>query len=224
MKTEPSGPAPTPFHVAIPPIRPVLYFYDREGNPIAAESLVDVTGDLEITEDGGLTVQTQMEPLGVLTISTHGQGPLVSGSVRVVSEGPIGGMLRYDLPHVGEAVVGASPPLGDALFAVRRQEGGITTGVAIHNLESSPELVRCDLLREGVLRDSASIPLEANGQTSWTINQAFPGTDTSGFAGSVRCDAAGEGRFSAVALEMDPGTRTFITLPVFPVPETPSQE
>ena len=160
----------------------------------------------------------------MLTISTHGQGALVTGSVKVVSDGPIGGMLRYDLPAIGVAVAGASPPLGDALFPVRRQEGGITTGVAIHNLESSPELVRCDLLREGVLRDSASIPLEANGQTSWTINQAFPGTNTSGFAGSVRCDAAGEGRFSAVALEMDPGTRTFITLPVFPVPETPSQE
>ena len=174
MKTQPSGPPPTPFHVAIPPIRPVLYFYDTEGNPIAAESVVDVTGDLEITEDGGLTVQTEMKPLGVLTVSTHGQGPLVSGSVRVLSNGPIGGMLRYDLPHIGVAVVEASSPISDAIFPVRRQEGGITTGVAIHNLESSPALVRCDLLREGVLRDAASFPLEANGQTSWLIDQAFP--------------------------------------------------
>ena len=223
-KTEPSGPAPTPFHVAIPPIRPAIYFYDTEGALLPAESLVEVTGDLEIREDGGLTVQTQMEPLGVLTISTHGQGALVTGSVKVVSEGPIGGMLRYDLPAIGEAVVGASPPLGDALFPVRRQEGGITTGVAIHNLESSPGLVRCDLMREGVLRDFASIPLEANGQTSWLIEQAFPAADTSDFTGSVRCDAVGEGRFSAVALEMDPATRIFTTLPVFPVPERPDWE
>ena len=224
MKTEPSGPAPTPFHVAIPPIRPVLYFYDREGNPIAAESLVDVTGDLEIREDGGLTVQTQMDPLGVLTISTHGQGEVVTGSVKVVSDGPIGGMLRYDLPHIGEAVVGASPPLGDAIFPVRRQEGGITTGVALHNLESSPGLLRCDLMREGVLRDAASIPLAANGQTSWFIDQTFPAADTSDFLGSVRCDAVGEGLFSAVALEMDSGNRIFTTLPVVPVPERMSQE
>ena len=224
MKTQPSGPAPTPFHVAIPPIRPVLYFYDKEGNPITAESVVDITGDLEITEDGGLTVQTEMEPLGVLTVSTHGQGPLVSGSVRVLSNGPIGGMLRYDLPHIGEAVVGASQPVSDAIFAVRRREGGITTGVAVHNLESSPGLVRCDLLREGVLRDAASFPLEANGQSSWLIGQAFPAADTSDFTGSVRCDAVGEGLFSAVALEMDPATRTFTTLPVFPVPEMPDRE
>ena len=211
-------------NVSTQPSRPAVYFYDTEGNPIAAESVVDLTGDLVIQEDGSLTVQTQMEPLGVLTISTHGQGPLVSGSVRVVSDGPIGGLLRYDLPHVGEAVVGASPPLGDALFPVRRREGGITTGVALHNLESSPGLVRCDLLREGVLRDSASIPLEANGQTSWLIDQAFPAADTSDFAGSVRCDAVGQGLFSAVALEMDPGNRIFTTLPVVPVPEMPDQE
>ena len=224
LSTERSRPAPTPFHTDIPPIRPAIYFYDTEGNPIAAESVVDVTGDLEVQKDGGLTVRTEMEPLGVLTIATHGQGPLVSGSVRVVSEGPLGGMLRFNLPHIGEAVAGASPPISDAIFPVRRQEGGITTGVAIHNLESSPGLVRCDLMREGVLRDAASIPLEANGQTSWLIDQKFPAADTSDFTGSVRCDAVGEGRFTAVALEMDPATRTFTTLPVFPVPEMPDQE
>ena len=224
VSTQRSRPAPTPFHSDILPSRPAIYFYDTEGHPIAAESVVEVTGDLEIQEDGGLTVRTEMEPLGVLTISTHGRGPLVSGSVKVVSDGPIGGMLRYYLPHVGVAVVGASPPIGDAIFPVRRLEGGINTGVAIHNLESSPGLVHCDLMREGVLLDAVSIPLEANGQTSWLIDTAFPNTDTSDFMGSVRCDAVGEELFSAVALEMDPGTRIFTTLPVFPVPEMPSQE
>ena len=224
LSTQPSRPAPTPFHTDIPPIRPAIYFYDTEGALVAAESVVDLTGDLEVQEDGGLTVRTEMEPLGVLTVSTHGQGALVSGSVKVLSDGPIGGMLRYNLPHIGEAVVGASPPLSDAIFAVRRREEGITTGVALHNLESSPGLVHCDLMQEGVLRDAASFPLEANGQTSWLIGQAFPAADTSEFVGSVRCDAVGEGRFSAVALEMDPATRTFTTLPVFPVPEMPSQE
>ena len=218
LSTEASRPAPTPFHTDILPSRPAIYFYDTAGNPIASESVVDITGDLEITEDGALTVQTEMEPLGVLTISTHGRGELVSGSARVVSDGPIGGMLRFDLPGVGAGVVGASLPISDALFPVRRQEGGINTWAAIHNLESSPGLVRCDLMREGVLLDAASIPLEANGQTSWFIDQAFPAADTSDFAGSVRCDAVGEGLFSAVALEMDPGTRIFTTLPVFPVP------
>ena len=224
LSTEASRPAPTPFHTAIPPSRPAIYFYDTEGALVAPESVVDVTGDLEITEDGALTVQTEMEPLGVLTISTHGRGELVSGSVRVVSDGPIGGMLRFEHPALGVAGVGASPPVSDALFPVRRQEGGITTGVALHNLESSPGLLRCDLMREGVLLDAASIPLEANGQTAWLIDQAFPAADMSAFAGSVRCDAVGEGLFSAVALEMDPGNRIFATLPVVPVPERMDRE
>ena len=203
LSTEPSGPALTPFHTATLPTRPVIYFYDTAGNPIAPESVVEVTGDLEVTEDGALTVRTEMEPLGVLTISTHGRGEIVSGSVRVVSEGPIGGMLRFDHPGLGVAGVGASPPVSDALVPVRRQEGGITTGVALHNLESGPELLRCELRQAGVLLDAATIPLEANGQTAWFLDTTFPGTDTSDFVGSVRCAALGEGLFTAVALEMD---------------------
>ena len=148
----------------------------------------------------------------------------MSGSVTVLSDGPIGGVVRYGVPEIGVAGVGPGQPTSDALFPVRHQEGGITTWAAIHNLESSPGLLRCDLMREGVLLDAASIPLEANGQTSWFIDQAFPGADTSDFAGSVRCDAVGEGLFSAVALEMNPGNRIFTTLPVVPVPEMPSGE
>ncbi|MCY3758427.1 MAG: hypothetical protein OXG96_11955 [Acidobacteria bacterium] len=82
-------------------------------------------------EDGALTVGSAMEPLGVLTISTHGRGELVTGSVRVVSEGPVGGMLRFAHPAFGVGGVGAGSPASDAIFPVRRREGGIDTGVAI---------------------------------------------------------------------------------------------
>ena len=141
----------------------------------------------------------------------------MTGSVKVAANGPIGGMLRFDLPGIGVAGVGASPPVRDALFPVRRQEGGINTGVAIHNLGSSAELVRCELMREGVLQDAASIPLAANGQASFFIDAKFTAADTSDFAGSVHCDAAGPGMFTAVALELDAVNRLFTTLPVLPV-------
>ena len=77
--------------VATHPIRPALYFYDQQGLPVDPASVVDLTMDLEVTESGSLTVRTGMEPLGVLTIATHGRGKLVSGSVAVVSDGPLGG-------------------------------------------------------------------------------------------------------------------------------------
>ena len=95
------------------PIRQALYFYDQEGDLIDPESVVDVTGDLELAEDGSLSVLTEMEPLGQLTISTHGQDELVSGSVKVLSDGPIGGGVRYGVPEIGVAGVGASQPVRD---------------------------------------------------------------------------------------------------------------
>ena len=52
----------------------------------------------------------------------------------MISDGPIGGVLRFDLPDIGVAGVGTSQPVRDAVFPVRRQEGGINTGVAVHNL------------------------------------------------------------------------------------------
>ena len=57
-----------PFTLAGQPIRPALYFYDQGGNLIDPESVVDLTGDLEVTEDGALTVQTELGPLEELTI------------------------------------------------------------------------------------------------------------------------------------------------------------
>ena len=83
LETQPSGPPLTPFHQAIPPTRPVIYFYDQEGNPIDPALLVDLTGDLEITEDGALSIHSEME------ISRRNSrspptavGELVTGSVR----------------------------------------------------------------------------------------------------------------------------------------------
>ena len=183
---------------------------------------MEITGDLEVRADGGLSVRTEMEPLGELTISTHGQGEVVSGSVRVVSEGPIGGMLRFDLPGIGVAGVGASQPVRDALFPARRQAGGISTAAAIHNLGEEAIEVSCQLMSGGIVLEEAEIPLEANGQEARYIEELFPRTDTSDFVGSVRCTAPG--LFTGVAVELDAGNQIFTTLPVVPVPERMSQE
>ena len=224
VSPRPSGPGPTPYHTAVSPSRPALYFYDQEGNLMDPASVVDLTGDLEVTGDGALSIQTEMEPLGELTISTHGRGELVCGSVTVVSEGPIGGVLRYALPGIGVTGVGASPPVRDALFPARRQAEGISTAAAIHNLGEEAMGVSCRLMQGGIVLEAVEIYLEANGQDARYIEEVFPRTDTSGFVGSVRCTASGEGAFTGVAVELDAGNRIFTTLPVVPVPERMSQE
>ena len=217
--TQPSRPAPTHFHSDILPNLPVLYFYDQRGALIDPESVVDITDDLVITEDGALTVLTEMEPLGVLTISTHGRGDLLSGSVKVTSDRPIGGFLRFDLPGLGVAGVGASQPVRDAIFPARRQVGGINTAAAIRNLSESGLVVSCQLMQDGAVLEEVSVPLEANGQDARYIEEMFTFTDTSDFVGSVRCTApaTGEGMFTGVAVELDGDNRIFTTLPVIPV-------
>ncbi len=220
VSPRPSGPGPTPYHATISPSRPALYFYDQEGNLMDPASVVDLTGDLEVTGDGALSIRTEMEPLGELTISTHGRGELVSGSVKVVSEGPIGGVLRYALPGIGVAGVGASQPVRDALFPVR-QEGGLDTAAAIRNLTESDLVVTCRLMKDGAVLEETQIPLAANGQESQYIEEmfTFTGADVSDFVGSVRCTvpAEEEGMFTGVAVEIDEGNRILTTLPVVPV-------
>ena len=198
-------------------VRPALYFYDKEGNPIAAESVVDVMGDLEVTEDGTLTVRKKLAHLGELTISTHGRGEVVTGSVKVVADGPIGGVLRFGLPGIGVAGVGVSQPVRDAIFPARRQEGGISTAAAIHNLGEEAMVVSCQLMKDGAVLEEEEIPLEANGQDARFIEQIFTNADTSDFVGSVRCTASEEGSFTGVAVELDASNQIFTTLPVVPV-------
>ena len=211
-------------NVSTRPVRPALYFYDRAGAALDAESVVDVTGDLQVQEDGALSVQTEMAPLGELTIPTHGRGALVTGSVKVVAEGPIGGVLRFTLPEIGVAGVGASSPVRDTIFPVRRQTGGIRTGAALHNLGGTGVEVTCRLMQAGTVLEEAGIPLAANGQTSWFIEELFVRTETSDFVGSVRCTAPEGELFTGVALELDAGNRIFTTLPVVPVETMTFQE
>ena len=204
-------------NVARHPTRPALYFFDQEGNRIRAATVVEITRDLEVLRDGGLSVRTELAPLGEVTISTHGRGALVVGSVRVVSDGPIGGVLRFDAPGIGVAGVGASESVNDALFPARRRAGGINTGVALRNLEPEAMTVSCDLMQGGSVVDDADIQLAADGQIARFINEIFSRANTSDFVGSVRCNAP-EGRsFAGIALELDSNNSIFTTLPVVPV-------
>ena len=214
---------------------PAIYFYDRMGELIDPESVVDVTEDLEVREDGALTARTGIEPLGELVISTHGRGKLVTGSVTVFSDivrsnlrggknredaggaARIGGVLRFDAPSLGVAGVGASAPVNDVIFPARRQEGGINTGAAIRNLGENPIEVSCQLMKKGAVLEMKDISLAGNGQTAKFIHELFTQTDTSDFVGSVRCTAPDGERFTGIALELDDRNRIFTTLPVVPI-------
>ena len=125
------------------------------------------------------------------------------------------GVLRFDLPGVGVAGVGAGQPVRDALFPARRQAGGISTAAAIRNLEAEELVVSCRLMQEGEVLEEVDIELKVNGQDGRFIQEVFTRTDTTDFVGLVRCTA--EGEFTGVAVELDAGNGIFTTLSVVPV-------
>ena len=206
-------------------VRPAIYFYDKDGELIDPESVVDLTGDLEVKSYGALTVLNEIPipSLGELTISTHGRGDMVmTGSVKVVSDAPdspIGGVLRFDLTGTGVAGVGASQAVRDAIFPARRMAGGINTGAAFRNLSESKLTLTCRLMKDGQeLGDDTMVDLPANGQDAKFIHEMFGEDLTADFTGSVRCTApAGEQQFTGVALELDTMNGIFTTLPVVPL-------
>ena len=202
-------------------VTPAIYFYNQQGDMIDADSVVDVDGTeaLRINGDGALTTPMGMgiARRGEMTISTTGEGDLVVGSVRVFGTGRLGGVLRFDLPSVGVAGVGASEPVNDAIFPARRMAGGINTGAAIRNLSSERMTVTCMLMQGGEVMDTQTGQLLGDGQVSRFINEMFPGADTTDFVGSVRCTAPDGGMFVGVALELDAANGIFTTLPVVPL-------
>ena len=207
-------------NLAATPIRPLVYFYGKDGEVIDPGSMVDGMGNLFPTPFGALTPLAELPALGEITISTNGMGDLTTGSVKVVTEGldsPIGGVLRFDAPGIGVAGVGASQAVRDAVIPVRRQMGGIDTGAALRNLSESELTLTCRLMMGGEMIEMQPVTLPANGQTAMFISELFE-HDTSDFTGSLRCTApAGEQEFTGVAVELDADNGIFTTLPVVPL-------
>ncbi len=167
--------------------------------------------------DGALMVTDEIPAMGEMTISTSSMGDGMVGSVRVVSDGPIGGVLRFNIPAIGVAGVGASEAVNAAIFPARRMADGINTGAAIRNLMAEPTTVTCRLMAGGQRMGEQPITLAGNGQNSEFINEMFKNANTDDFNGSVHCTAPSGSTFTGVALEMDFNNRIFTTLPVVPV-------
>lgn len=207
-------------NLAATPIRPAVYFYDKMGELIDPASVVDIGENLAATDHGAVTLQSELAPLGEVTISTNGQGDTVTGSVKVISDGPhspIGGVLRFDIPGVGVAGVGASEAVRNAVFPARRQAGGIDTGAALRNLSEKELTLTCSLMMGGEVMEETEVRLAANGQDAKFISEMFE-YDTSNFMGSVRCTAPGIAqKFTGVAVELDGMNGIFTTLPVIPL-------
>ena len=158
-----------------------------------------------------------ISPLGVVTILTDGERDLVVGSARVTATADLGGVIRFSIPGIGIAGVGASQPLSGFIAPVRRKLGGINTGVAVRN--TGDQAVDLDLrlrTQEGVEVAAAIDGLVAQGHLAKFIDELFPEVDTGDFLGTLVVQASG-GEIVATALELGDEPGQFTTLPVTPL-------
>lgn len=154
---------------------------------------------------------------GTLTLSTDGLGDVIAGSVAVISDSPVGGVLRFSIPGIGIAGVQPSQPLEGFVIPARRQDG-INTGVAINSTASAPITLRLRLIDEvgQVVAQSTIESFPAGGQIARFIDELFPDLDAASFRGSMTVAAEG-GLIAATALELGGQPGQFTTLPVTPL-------
>ena len=199
-------------------------FFDNEGQPLQV-GVASENGQAPLVE-GILPSQVSSVPLSVLpfgavTISTDGQGEKASdGSAVVTSDSTVGGVVRFQIPGIGIAGVGASEPLGGFIVPVRRVSGGINTGIAVHNVESQSVTLNLTLrnVQGEEVPDGSSIieNLLAAGHVAQFMDELFPDADTDDFEGTLVVQVTG-GKVAATALELGSQPGQFTTLPVTPL-------
>lgn len=158
---------------------PMIYFYASNGEMIPAAEIVEITDDVMVMADEGLRTVDPIPYLGEITIATNQTGNTVAGSLSVRSSSRMNGFLRYSL-YANLGIAGAGVPSSFAahnfIVPVQRKEGGINTGLAIHNLSADRAVnVSCDLMEDGMELESAMLEeLPANGHMAKFINSIFP--------------------------------------------------
>ena len=142
---------------------------------------------------------------------------MVVGSAVVNSDSTVRGVVRFNIAGIGIAGVGSSTPLRGFLTPVRRQIGGINTGVAVLNIGAEAVTLNLTLrASDGQTVDNGTSIISdfpATGHLAQFIDTLFPDADTSDFEGILVVEVTG-GTVAATALELGTSAGQFTTLPV----------
>jgi len=177
----------------------VLNFYDDNGNPLSLP--------LTFLDTGATTTAssiTQAIP-GALWIQTSGDvgTPLLTGSAQLVFSNPpatynLGALaiFRYN-PNGQEAVVPLETRNAESYLLAFDNTNATATGVAISVASSQavsiPVIIRD---RTGAQLGTATIPLAANGHTSFMLATQFP--STVGILGTLEFDTPAGAQISVL--------------------------
>ncbi|MEE8583479.1 MAG: SBBP repeat-containing protein [Acidobacteriota bacterium] len=148
---------------------------------------------------------------GNLRLETDGQGPLMTGSVQVISDIRLAGFILFDAGAIGATGVGSSPAL-QGFAAPVRTSATANTGVALMGLSAGQQLDLALFDDQGVEQARATIALPAFSHTALFVTEIdwSAEVDFSNFNGNLT--ATGSADFAATAILTQPGR--FIILPV----------
>jgi hypothetical protein len=182
-----------------------MIFKDNDGSPLS----VDLNGELVTGE------KTIVIPAGGLrSFKTDGLGDLLDGTVTVVSDQEVAGVILFGGTS-GLAGVGSSAAQPGRVTAPMETNSAleINTGIAVMNLEEDAvnlDLQLCD--RDGAVLASAAAVLPGMGHLATFVSDFEWSTavDFSDFEGTLKVTA--DGLIAATAIQTRPGQ--FATLPV----------
>jgi hypothetical protein len=188
-----------------------LSFYDDNGNPL----LLPLTFPQGTIPPQGASTLTETIPANAsLWVQSTGIpiAPLQTGSAQLTTNGEISGFVIFRYNTNGqEAVVPLESRNASSYLIAFDNTQGTATGIAISN--ASGQSINVPM----ILRDSngntlaaGSIPLNANGHTSFVLSAQFP--QTAGVLGTAEFDAPVGATISVLGIRSPPAL-TFTTLP-----------
>ena len=178
-------------------------FQDTEGDPL------DSAINGQPTSNGRFALEVPARGVGFF--ETDGTGQLVTGSVQLTSNVPLGGTILFS-GDFGVAGVGMVRPQRTFLVPVESKASeGVRTGLALANSQDAQVQVTVRLHESsGAELASKTLTLPAGGQLARFAEELFPERDFSSFQGSLQVDSAEA--LIGMAIRLSPGQ--FATLPV----------
>lgn len=220
LSNVPPVPDPTFFSGNLPtsPQQATLSFFDDNGNPLTLPLTFPQTGATTTASSVTQTIPAN----GTLYIQTSGDvgTALLTGSAQLTGVNGFA-IFRYN-PNGQEAVVPIqqTPSIfSTASVLAFDNTNNIATGVAISNASAQavniPVVIRDD---KGNQIGTATIPLAANGHTSFMLAAQYPAT--ANIHGTLEFAIPGAGTASAATIGVlgirSPPQLTFTTLPALP--------
>lgn len=156
--------------------------------------------------------------------ASDGNGPVVAGSLTVLSDGPLSGVVLFEGAALGVAGVGNSEPLTGFRAPAENRSGDqfIRTGVAVMNLDAEEKTLQARLIGlDGTEVGTGTVtgdPLAGNGHLARFIDEFMwdePVPDLTDFQGVLEVTPS-HGRVAATVLRISSGNN-MASLPVAPM-------